>query len=94
MFPYDNRLVKAVLDVMLRIPEEDRESLMYDHHILIVQICANSILRNFDVSIPVTDNTSIKPLVLLESDLMDLQPAQYTYFIAHELAHVILEHPN
>lgn len=85
-FPVHNNLIDLVTSVLLSMPEEDADYLLYDMNIEIVQILSNTVFRYRFY------NREEKTFVCFTSDLCSVPDHHAKYIIAHELAHVKLGH--
>lgn len=89
-------LLKALIHVFKRLPENDADILLNDRcaHFVLPTVnmafCFPRIARVFEGEDVVEIETW---LILLQSDSIKLPEEEFIYVIVHELAHCFLEHP-
>ncbi len=89
---YDERLLGHVVDTLNRLPEEDLNVLLFDKVIRIMQPVVNTVIELNDLNLSLRDASGRITLVVFHSLLCEKPPAEITYIIAHEFAHVFLGH--
>jgi hypothetical protein len=82
-------LISILCQVFKRLPAEDIEVLCHDRDVRFVMPTFNCVRKRYFPAQPVDRE---EWLVILRSDMPERSPHEMVYTVAHELAHVFLEH--
>ncbi len=97
-FPMDSKLENYVLYTLAGLPKKDRDYLMYDLGVTVMQFCSNTVMR-FPTKITYNrsdtaekETVEEKIYICFVSDVCKQSKPKIIYTIAHQFAHAFLGH--